>query len=64
MGMDDKAKHKGEDAKGRAKEAAGAASGNDDLKREGRDDQTKASAKSAGDKAKDAAQDAKKAMKR
>jgi uncharacterized protein YjbJ (UPF0337 family) len=41
-------------AKGRAKEAAGALSGNKRLKNEGRADQAKSSVKNASDKAVDA----------
>lgn len=37
--------HKGEDAKGRVKEAAGSLSGDDDLKREGKADQAAAKVK-------------------
>ncbi len=39
-----------DDAKGRVKEAAGALSGDDDLKREGKADQAVASVKDATDK--------------
>lgn len=42
MGLDDKAKHKVEDTVGRGKEAAGAATDNDELRAEGKTDQTKA----------------------
>lgn len=45
MGIADDAKNKVEDLKGRAKEAAGAATGNDDLKAEGQADQGLAAAK-------------------
>ncbi|RNI22907.1 CsbD family protein [Flexivirga caeni] len=51
MGLFDKAKHKVEDAAGKAKEAAGDISGDDSKKFEGKADQAKASAK---DKAEDA----------
>ena len=37
--------HKGEEMKGRTKEAAGAVTGDDDLKREGKVDQASASVK-------------------
>lgn len=37
--------HKGEDMKGRTKEAAGAVTGDEDLKREGKVDQASASVK-------------------
>lgn len=43
--------HRGEELKGRAKEAAGALSGDKDLKREGRADQTSAEVKRGVDKA-------------
>jgi uncharacterized protein YjbJ (UPF0337 family) len=49
--------HKGEETKGRAKEAAGDLTGDKDLQREGKVDQTSASAKEkvgdAADKVKD-----------
>lgn len=64
MGMDDKAKHRGERVKGRAKETAGTAADDPQLEQEGREEQAKASAKSAGEKAKDAAKDAGDALKR
>ena len=63
MGLDDKIQNQAEDTKGRAKEAAGAATGNDDLKAEGRDDQGQAKAKEAGRHVKEAASDAKNAVK-
>jgi uncharacterized protein YjbJ (UPF0337 family) len=49
--------HKGEDSKGRAKEAAGAVTGDDDLKREGKVDQASASTKEKVDDAKDKVKD-------
>jgi uncharacterized protein YjbJ (UPF0337 family) len=45
--------HRGEELKGRAKEAAGALSGDKDLKHEGRADQTSAKVKRGVDKAAD-----------
>lgn len=45
MGIADDAQNKTEDLKGRAKEAAGAATGDEDLKNEGRADQGMAEAK-------------------
>lgn len=54
MGLDDKVQNQAEDAKGKAKEAAGAATGNDSMKAEGRDDQGQASAKEAGRHVKEA----------
>ncbi len=47
-----------DDAKGRAKEAAGSATNDDDLKREGKADQAGAEVKEKADKAKDKAGDA------
>lgn len=43
--------HRGEELKGRAKEAAGALSGDSDLKREGKADQASAKVKRGVDKA-------------
>lgn len=54
MGMDDKAKHKAEDVTGRGKEAVGAATDNDEMRAEGRSDQTKAKVKDKITDAKDA----------
>ena len=53
MGIADKAKNAAEDLKGKAKEAVGDVTGNDELKAEGKADQTKASAKKAGENVKD-----------
>lgn len=53
MGLDDKLSNKAEDLKGRAKEAAGAATDNDDLKAEGKTDQTKAGVKDKVENVKD-----------
>jgi uncharacterized protein YjbJ (UPF0337 family) len=64
MGFDDKVENKGEDVKGRAKEAAGAVTGDDELKNEGRADQSKSSVKQAGENVKDAADDVKDAFKK
>jgi len=50
----DKMKHQGEELGGKAKEAAGKVTGNDELEAEGRFDQTKANLKQAGDDVKDA----------
>jgi uncharacterized protein YjbJ (UPF0337 family) len=63
VGLDDKAKHQATDAKGKAKEAAGAATGNESLKAEGRDDQGQAKAKEAGRHVKEAASDIKDTVK-
>jgi len=54
MGTVDKAKDKLQEAKGKAKEAVGEASGNSDLKNKGKSDQTKGNLKQAGEKVKDA----------
>lgn len=59
MSFVDKAKNAVQDAAGKAKEAAGDASNNDELKTEGKADQAEASFKDAGEKAKDAANDLK-----
>ncbi|MCX5043371.1 CsbD family protein [Aldersonia sp. NBC_00410] len=57
------AENKAEDLKGRAKEAAGSLTGNDDLKSEGKTDQASSSVKGkiddAAGKAKDVAESAK-----
>ncbi len=54
MGVDDKAENTAESWKGKAKEAAGEATGDRDLAAEGRGDQTAADLKQAGEKVKDA----------
>jgi len=54
MGMDDKMKHKAEGALGKGKEGLGDASGDEELRAEGKKDQSKADLKEAGDKVKDA----------
>ncbi len=64
MGIDDKAENQGTDLKGRAKEAAGSLTGDDEMKNEGRGDQAEASVKKAGEKAKDAVGDVKDAFKK
>jgi uncharacterized protein YjbJ (UPF0337 family) len=64
MSFDDKVDNKGDELKGRAKEAAGAVTGDDDLKDEGRADQSESSVKQAGEKVKDAAGDLKDAFKK
>jgi uncharacterized protein YjbJ (UPF0337 family) len=51
----DKAKNKGQELKGKAKEAAGRTTGDRDLEAEGQSDRAKGSAKQAGEKLKDAA---------
>jgi uncharacterized protein YjbJ (UPF0337 family) len=64
MGIDDKAENTGQDIAGRAKEAAGAVTGDEDLKAEGRGDQAEAAFKKAGEKIKDAIDDVKDAFKK
>ncbi|UER55305.1 CsbD family protein [Kineosporiaceae bacterium SCSIO 59966] len=54
MGMDDKLSNKGEDLGGKAKEATGRATGDEEMETEGRADQVKADLKQAGEKVKDA----------
>lgn len=53
----DKAKNKVEEVGGKAKEHAGDATGDDNLKAEGQVDQTKGNLKQAGEKVKDAFKD-------
>jgi uncharacterized protein YjbJ (UPF0337 family) len=54
MSGTDKAKNKIEDLGGRAKEAVGKATGDQDTRNEGKADQAKSSLKDAGEKVKDA----------
>ncbi|WP_328914519.1 MULTISPECIES: CsbD family protein [unclassified Streptomyces] len=54
MSASDKAKAKAQEAKGRAKEAAGGASGDKNMEAEGRAERTKGSMRQAAQKAKDA----------
>jgi uncharacterized protein YjbJ (UPF0337 family) len=54
MGLDDKIDNAAEKLGGKGKEAAGAATGDDRLKAEGKADQSKADLKQAGEKVKDA----------
>ncbi|MGB3258644.1 MAG: CsbD family protein [Ornithinimicrobium sp.] len=58
MGIADKISNSSEDAKGSAKEAAGDATGNEQMQAEGKADQSKADLKQTGEKAKDAFNDA------
>jgi uncharacterized protein YjbJ (UPF0337 family) len=64
MGLDDKTSHQAEDLKGKAKETTGKATGNSRLEGEGKGDQSSASVKKAGEKAKGAAKEAKDAFKK
>ncbi|WP_232677295.1 CsbD family protein [Nocardioides sp. R-C-SC26] len=59
MGIGDKISNKTEDFGGKAKEAAGSATGNQELENEGKADQAKASLKDGVEKVKDAAKDIK-----
>jgi len=54
MGMDDKIKNSAEDLSGKAKEAAGKATGDERLEAEGKGDQVSSDVKQAGEKVKDA----------
>jgi uncharacterized protein YjbJ (UPF0337 family) len=54
MGNEDKADNKIEEIRGKAKEAVGNATGDEDLERQGERDQSKANLKQAGEKVKDA----------
>jgi uncharacterized protein YjbJ (UPF0337 family) len=62
MGLDDKMKHQAEEATGKAKEFVGDKTDNERLQAEGQAEQTDAKLKQAGDKARDAAYDAKDAF--
>ncbi|MEV4197744.1 CsbD family protein [Micromonospora globbae] len=54
MGIDDKISNAAEDAAGKVKEHAGRATDDERLEAEGRNDQTAANLKQAGEKVKDA----------
>jgi uncharacterized protein YjbJ (UPF0337 family) len=54
MGLDDKIDNAAEDAKGKAKEAAGKATDDHSLEAEGKGDQVSSDIKGAGEKVKDA----------
>ncbi|MDO9378487.1 MAG: CsbD family protein [Nocardioidaceae bacterium] len=54
MGLGDKIKNTAEDLAGKAKEAVGDVTNNDELKAEGKADQAKSSTKQAGENVKDA----------
>lgn len=54
MGFTDKAKNAAEDLAGKAKEAVGSVTGNEELEESGQRDQAKANLKSAGEDVKDA----------
>ena len=55
MGLDDKIANKAEDLKGKGKEAAGNATGDDQLRAEGQGDQASSAVKDGVEKVKDAA---------
>ncbi len=59
MGIDDKISNKAEDLGGKAKEAAGSVTGNDDLKAEGKGDQISSAIKDGIEDVKDAVSDIK-----
>jgi len=54
MGIDDKADNKKEDLGGKVKETVGKATGDDNLERQGANDQRKSSMKDAAENVKDA----------
>jgi uncharacterized protein YjbJ (UPF0337 family) len=54
MGADDKTSNKVEEVRGQAKEKVGQATGDENLERQGRTDQSKSDLKQAGEKVKDA----------
>ena len=58
MGIGDKIGHKAEELGGKAKEAVGKMTGNEDLEASGRQDQAEADVHQAGDKLADAKDDA------
>ncbi|MEV3920005.1 CsbD family protein [Actinomadura coerulea] len=62
MGFLDKLKNKTQQAKGRGKEEAGRQSGDPNLEAEGKGDRATGGAKQVGEKAKDAAKEAKRAV--
>ena len=55
VGIADKAQNKAEDLGGKAKEATGSVTGDQELENEGKGDQVKSAVKDAGEKVKDAA---------
>jgi len=58
MGLGDKIGNAGEEAAGKVKEATGKATGNESMEADGKGDQVSANVKQAGEKAKDAVNDA------
>jgi uncharacterized protein YjbJ (UPF0337 family) len=63
MGTKDKASIKAQDLKGKAKETVGSATGNEELRRKGKTDQTKSTLKDSSEKLKDAASNVKDVLK-
>ena len=59
MGTKDKAANKAQHVKGKVKVAVGSATGNEKLRRKGKNDQTKSALKDSGEKVKDAASNVK-----
>ena len=59
MGLGDKISNKAEDLKGQGKEATGKATGDEELRAEGKGDQASASIKDGVEKVKDAGKDIK-----
>jgi uncharacterized protein YjbJ (UPF0337 family) len=57
MGLDDKISNAAEEAKGKAKQAAGDATDDEQMQAEGQVDESKANLKQAGEKVKDAFKD-------
>jgi uncharacterized protein YjbJ (UPF0337 family) len=62
MSTSDRAEHGAEELKGKAKGGLGEALGNEQMEAEGKNEETSAQFKQAGDKVKDAAGDAKDAL--
>jgi len=54
MGWDDKLKNKKDEAKGAAKQKVGKATGDEQMEREGKSDQSMSNLKQAGEKVRDA----------
>jgi uncharacterized protein YjbJ (UPF0337 family) len=63
MGTRDKASNKAQDVEGKVKETVGSATGNEELRRKGKTDQTKSALKDSGEKLKDAASNVKDVLK-
>ncbi len=64
MSNEDRASNKAEDLKGKAKEAVGKVTDDDELEGQGKRDQAKSRVKDAAEDVKDAARDVKNTMKR